>query len=459
MGIESKQLQQLYIAYFARPADPSGINYWLDCSKKESDLRSIAKSLAAQSEYQQSIIFKKSIEFQINYFYVNLFGRKADYEGIKFWISLIEKGENIISELPYDLIKSVTQIETHNSEQSVRDFQTLENKVNAAELFTQELSSSIGLRNLYQPESYDPWITGKVLNLGVAFLSQFNYLNKASLNDVNATFKSITSESIPIINKTIINLKNVSLKIPIYFPENRKFTKIFTGNIIKSVIGGKLNNKNKQTNIEALKNINITIMSGERVALIGHNGSGKSSFLRLISDIYKPTSGKITKNVEVYPMLQKTFLTSTELNGIDASKAYYLMINNNLEGFEEFLENIVDFSGLGSFINLPIKTYSEGMSARLIFSMLTSYPQECLAIDEGFGTGDADFFERAQLRMQSFMDSSTTLILASHSEMLLKQFCHRGIVFHKGTIVFDGPLNSALNYYHTNDYYQNNVSK
>ena len=109
MGIESKQLQQLYIAYFARPADPSGINYWLDCSDKGSDLRSIAKSLAAQSEYRQSTIFKKSIEFQINYFYVNLFGRKADYQGIKFWISLIEKGENNISELPYDLIKSVTQ--------------------------------------------------------------------------------------------------------------------------------------------------------------------------------------------------------------------------------------------------------------------------------------------------------------------------------------------------------------
>ena len=116
------------------------------------------------------------------------------------------------------------------------------------------------------------------------------------------------------------------------------------------------------------------------------------------------------------------------------------------------------FSGLGSFINLPIKTYSEGMCARLIFSMLTSYPHECLAIDEGFGTGDADFFERAQERMQSFMDSATTLILASHSEHLLKQFCFRGIVFSHGSVVYDGQLDAALNYYHTHDYYRKNVS-
>ena len=127
-------------------------------------------------------------------------------------------------------------------------------------------------------------------------------------------------------------------------------------------------------------------------------------------------------DVDVYPMLQKSFLTSTDLSGVDASKAHYLLMKRSLIGFEEFLQDIIEFSGLGEFISLPIKTYSEGMSARLIFSILTSIPHECLAIDEGFGTGDADFFERAQKRMTSFMNSSGTLFLASHSEDLLKQF-------------------------------------
>ena len=121
-----------------------------------------------------------------------------------------------------------------------------------------------------------------------------------------------------------------------------------------------------------MNDINLTILKGERVALIGHNGSGKSSFLRIISGIYKPTNGKINILVDVYPMLQKTFLTSFELSGVDACKAHYLLKNHSLIGFESFLNEIIEFSGLGSYISLPIKTYSEGMTARLIFSILTS---------------------------------------------------------------------------------------
>jgi len=198
-------------------------------------------------------------------------------------------------------------------------------------------------------------------------------------------------------------------------------------------------------------------MKGERVGLIGHNGSGKSSFLKLISGIYHPTNGRINVLVKVYPMIQKTFLTSSELSGIDACKAHYLLKNHSLHGFENFLDEIIEFSGLGSYISLPIKTYSEGMSARLIFSILTSTPHECLAIDEGFGTGDSDFCDRAEERMKQFMESAATLFLASHSEELLKQFCNRGIVFSHGSVAYDGPLDAALNYYHTHDYYRKNV--
>ena len=194
---------------------------------------------------------------------------------------------------------------------------------------------------------------------------------------------------------------------------------------------------------------------GERFALIGHNGSGKSTFLKLISGIYSLTSGKMKISVNVYPMLQKSFLTSNELSGIDAAKAHYLLVNRNLNGFNEYLNEIIDFSGLGDYISLPIKTYSDGMSARLIFSLLTSCKHDCLAIDEGFGTGDSEFFERAEKRLKSFIDAAGTLFLASHSEELLRQFCTRGIVFNHGSIVYDGHLNEALNYYHASDYYEN----
>ena len=246
------------------------------------------------------------------------------------------------------------------------------------------------------------------------------------------------------------------MTIPVSFKYDKKLANLLTKGVFNSITGGQLVRNSTATKVEVLRNINLTIMNGERVALIGHNGSGKTSFLKIISGIYSPTQGDLEVDVDVYPMLQKSFLTSTDLTGVDAAKAHYLLSNKSLNGFSEFLKDIIEFSGLGEFISLPIKTYSDGMSARLIFSILTSTPHDCLAIDEGFGTGDSNFFERAEKRMKSFMNSSGTLILASHSENLLKQFCTRGIVFNHGCVVYDGSLDAALNYYHTHDYLHSN---
>ena len=278
--------------------------------------------------------------------------------------------------------------------------------------------------------------------------------SKSNLKEVKKTIKSIILFSKSSNYKPVIELERVSLLIPV-FSNNKKFTKMLANTIKVPLTGGGLKIKNNQTSVEALSNLNVTFSKGERVALIGHNGSGKSTFLKLISGIYSLTSGKMKISVNVYPMLQKSFLTSNELSGIDAAKAHYLLINSNFNGFKEYLSEIIDFSGLGDYISLPVKTYSEGMSARLIFSLLTSCKHDCLAIDEGFGTGDTEFFERAEKRLKSFIDSAGTLFLASHSEELLRQFCTRGIVFNHGSIVYDGHLDEALNYYHASDYYEN----
>lgn len=135
-------------------------------------------------------------------------------------------------------------------------------------------------------------------------------------------------------------------------------------------------------------------------------------------------------------MINKSFLTSTELSGLVATKANYLMIKGTKRGFDEYLEKVKDFSGIGDFIYLPIKTYSQGMEARLLITILTSFTHECLALDEGFGTDDNDFFEKGEKKMNDFIDRAGTLVFASHSEELLKRFCKRGLVFDKGTIIF-----------------------
>jgi len=455
-SLNSIELQKLYIAFFGRPCDPLGMSYWLSELEKETQLIDIAKSISTQKEYLHSLTSENSIEFQINQIYFNLFGRKADFFSLNNWSLKLKKGELKVYEFVSILISKKGNLSKKTHYITSKDFEALEKKVQAAELFTEQISENITWSNSYQPESIDPWILGKALQVGI------NYLNKVDSNHhlrkdlVEETLQKMSFERDNTLTKSIIKIRNLSLTIPISFRHDQKLTNLLTKGVLNSFIGGQLVKDEKTVKVEALRNINLTIMNGERVALIGHNGSGKTSFLKVVSGIYTPTQGDLEVEVEVYPMLQKSFLTSTDLTGVDAAKAHYLLLNKSLSGFGEFLEDIVEFSGLGEFISVPIKTYSEGMSARLIFSILTSIPHDCLAIDEGFGTGDSEFFEKAEKRMKSFMNSSGTLILASHSEYLLKQFCTRGIVFNHGQVVYDGSLDAALNYYHTQDYFHSN---
>tara|TARA_B100000700_G_scaffold181361_1_gene200066 strand:- start:6045 stop:7421 length:1377 start_codon:yes stop_codon:yes gene_type:complete len=455
--INTKRLQQLYIAFFGRPGDPSGIKYWLKSKEKDLDISDISRSLFLQNEYKTFINFNRNNEFQINQLYMNLFGRKVDFDKLNSWLSLLEKGTIQIPDIVCELITIDIEYQK-NSEQINRDYQTMKNKVKFAEIFTDEVSSNILFTNLYKPKSIDPWVGGEFINGAINYLNKINSDSKVSIDSIRKFIIDISSGPNQIKYQPIIEIRNLSLVIPVLCSSDKKLTRLITNRMRKSVIGGELKRLNTGTEVEVLKDINLTVMKGERVALIGHNGSGKSSFLKIIAGIYSPTQGTLNVYNSVYPMLQKNFLTSVDLSGVEACKAHYLLINSNLIGFEKFLEDIINFSGLGEYISFPIKTYSEGMCARLIFSILTSIPHECLAIDEGFGTGDSDFFEKADQRMKEFINSAGTLFLASHSETLLRQFCTRGLVFNHGKIVYDGFLDSALNYYHSSDYYEINAN-
>ena len=274
---------------------------------------------------------------------------------------------------------------------------------------------------------------------GTINLNIFNRLNR-SLSRLSA--RRLDSKDFD--NDTAIVFSDVSLQIPVNHLAKRSLAKSF----ISSAAGGALRNSKNKTFVNALMNINLIIKTGERIGILGHNGSGKSTFLRLASNIYSPTSGRIYRGVNVHPMINKSFSTSPDLSGYDAAKGSYLLLKYNLDGFNEYINDVIEFSGIGDFIHLPVKTYSDGMSSRLLFSILTSITHECLAMDEGFGTGDFDFYDRATKRLDSFINDSGTLLLASHSDALLKRFCKRGIVLSKGHLTFDGNINEAINFYH-----------
>jgi ABC-type polysaccharide/polyol phosphate transport system ATPase subunit len=247
-----------------------------------------------------------------------------------------------------------------------------------------------------------------------------------------------------VLGAPILELRDVWLRIPVATRETRTLKKA----LLRSLTGGTLHQTRYGAEIDALRGIDCTIRHGERVALIGHNGAGKSTFLRLVSGIYVATSGVFKAACPVYPMIQKSFITGSELSGLQAVKGHYLLQQGNLRGFDDYLDEIVEFSELGDYIHLPMKGYSEGMSARLLFALLTSGSHDCLALDEGFGAGDARFFERAKIRLEQFIAAAGTLILASHSEDLLRRFCRRGLVFNQGQIIFDGSLVDSLAFYH-----------
>jgi lipopolysaccharide transport system ATP-binding protein len=285
--------------------------------------------------------------------------------------------------------------------------------------------------------SRDQWDDGLAIDGG---MHAVDLGMKTTETPASSALKALTGGDADLI----LEMRDVGLQIPVFTTEMRSLS----SSLLRSVTGGTLRRDRRGAVIEALKGISLDVRHGERIALIGHNGAGKSTFLRLISGIYQPTTGSMQAHTFVYPMIHKSFITSSELSGVQAVKAHYLMMHGNLQGYKEFFEDVRDFSGLGDYIHLPVKGYSQGMVARLLFAVLTGISHECLALDEGIGTGDSRFVEAAHWRLSNFIKGAGTLFLASHSDELLRRFCIRGLVFNEGTIVYDGPLDAALSYYH-----------
>ena len=246
----------------------------------------------------------------------------------------------------------------------------------------------------------------------------------------------------------LVVFDNVSLDLP-----NPEATGI---NLKKTLIQLAKLKINKSPKTRLLNSLNLSIYPGEKIGLIGPNGAGKTTFIRLISSIFLPTSGKMTGNT-FYPIIDRSLLVSHDLTAHSAVKAhyiYYKSISSSLSYFPSFSSykaRVLDISGLTDALNKKIKYYSEGMKTRLVFGLYMSLPsQHLLAIDEGFATGDKNFTSHVQEILKDYISSAGALVLASHSDTLLKEFCTRGLVFDNGSIVFDGNIDEALTFYNQN---------
>lgn len=216
---------------------------------------------------------------------------------------------------------------------------------------------------------------------------------------------------------------------------------------IKEYIVQMLRGKIKYEEFWALKNVSFEVERGEVVGIIGHNGAGKSTLLKVISGILKPTGGSLEVHGNVVPMLELGSGFDHDLTGREN-----IFLNGSILGYsEKYLkekyEQIVEFSELGKFIDVPIRNYSSGMLMRLAFSIATVVQPEILIVDEILAVGDAAFQEKSKTRMLELMGGGTTVLFVSHSLEQIREMCDRVIWLEHGQIKVIGATKEICDAY------------
>jgi ABC-2 type transport system ATP-binding protein/lipopolysaccharide transport system ATP-binding protein len=241
-----------------------------------------------------------------------------------------------------------------------------------------------------------------------------------------------------------IHVQDVAVDIPVYDAASRSLK----SKAIAIGTGGKIIPGDAHTVvIRALQGVSFDLREGDRLALIGHNGSGKSTLLRVLAGIYRPSSGSVVRRGRCAALFDLSFGMDMEATGYENIFLRGLALGLTRSEIAKFVEEIADFSDLGNFLDLPVRTYSAGMAARLAFTISTSIESDILLIDEGLGAGDAAFLEKAQQRIASMMNRASVLVLASHDQTLIRTFCNSAILLSHGQIVGKGEVGPVLDQY------------
>ncbi len=240
-----------------------------------------------------------------------------------------------------------------------------------------------------------------------------------------------------------IEVKNVTIDIPVYNTD-RSFRSV----LVSNYIGGSLKQTSNAVIVRALSNINLSLKSGDRLGLVGHNGAGKSTLLSLLAGIYKPLHGSVRHQGRITPLFNLTPGLDPVDTGLENIKTIGMFLGMNKQEIAKKTEEIINFSELQDFINLPVRTYSSGMVARLSFGIATALEPDILLIDEGIGAGDDSFALKAQKRLEDFYNRINILVVASHSRGLIRQLCNKAILLEHGQITAAGSVDEIFDIYY-----------
>ncbi|MDF1757007.1 MAG: ABC transporter ATP-binding protein [Legionellaceae bacterium] len=246
------------------------------------------------------------------------------------------------------------------------------------------------------------------------------------------------------MNKCELYVQNVTLDIPV-FDSSRSLRK----DIFNRCVGGRIQKTTgKHVCVRALDNISFALENGDRLALVGHNGAGKSTLLNTLGGIYLPHKGTIEMHGKVTSLFNLSLGLDVDDTGLENINTIGMYYGLSKEMIDEKRDEIIEFSELGDYIYLPARTYSSGMLLRLSFAIVTALEPEILLMDEGIGVGDASFAVKATERLQSFYHKAGIMVIASHSDDLIKRMCNKAILLEHGKIIKFGGVDDVLNIYH-----------
>jgi ABC-2 type transport system ATP-binding protein len=250
--------------------------------------------------------------------------------------------------------------------------------------------------------------------------------------------EEIKKEITPDERETIIKIDHVSMK----FNLNKEKVDNLKEYMIR-LIKGRLEYKK----FVALNDISFEVKKGDRLAILGFNGAGKSTLLKTIVGVYKPTEGTVYKKGVIAPLLELGAGFDPNYTGRENIYLYGAILGYSRDYINKKIDEIISFSELGHFIEVPVKNYSSGMKARLGFSIATAVDPDVLILDEVLSVGDAKFRKKSLAKVQSMFDSGVTVLFVSHNIEQVKAICNKAIILEKGNIIAQGDVNEVAAIY------------
>lgn len=246
---------------------------------------------------------------------------------------------------------------------------------------------------------------------------------------------------------TYIKLSNACVEFTIFNHSGRSLKK----SLISAATGGYIgSDEDGRVKVKALDDITLLINPGDRVALVGHNGAGKSTLLRLLATVYTPTAGKAVISGKISSLIDITLGIDPEATGRENIYIRGALLGMNRRQLESEIEQIISFTDLGDFIDMPLRTYSSGMLLRLGFAISTSQVPNILLMDEWLSVGDDDFRKKSEERMQRLVAETDILVVATHSKELALDICNRAIWLEHGRVIMDDTVVNVCSKYFGN---------